>query len=139
MQQYLGVKLISAEPEERKVNDVTEQGYRIVYEDGYRSWSPKDVFEKAYRPITGLTFGLAVEAAKQGSKIARAGWNGKNMFVFLVPGSVFKVSRPPLLNIYALGTEIKYSAHLDMKTADGSIVPWLASQADVLAEDWMLI
>ncbi len=83
-----------------------------------------------------LNFGEALSLLKQGAKVARAGWNGKGMFVFLVPGSVFNVSRPPLLGIYPEGTEIRYHAHIDMKTADGMVVPWLASQTDVLAEDW---
>lgn len=83
-----------------------------------------------------MTFGEALELIKAGKKAARAGWNGKGMFVFLVPGSVFKVNRSPLLGIYPEGTEIRYHAHIDMKTADGQVVPWLASQTDVLAEDW---
>lgn len=86
-----------------------------------------------------LTFGGALAALKAGAKAARHGWDSKDMFVFLVPGSAFKVSRPPLLGIYAEGTEISYHAHIDMKTADGKIVPWLASQTDVLAEDWYLL
>lgn len=86
-----------------------------------------------------MTFGAAIELLKQGKKVSRAGWNGKGMFLFLVPGSTFKVNRPPLLGIYPEGTEINYLPHIDMKTADGSVVPWLASQADVLAEDWTVI
>ena len=61
------------------------------------------------------------------------------MFLFLVPGSTFKVNRAPLLGIYPEGTEINYHAHIDMKTADGTIVPWLASQTDVLADDWIVV
>jgi hypothetical protein len=86
-----------------------------------------------------MTFGGAIEALKNGEKVARSGWNGKGMFLFLVKGSTFKVNRPPLLGIYEEGTEINYCPHIDMKTADGSIVPWLASQTDVLAEDWTII
>lgn len=86
-----------------------------------------------------MEFGSAVVFLKAGQKVARAGWNGKSMFLFLVPGSTFKVSRPPLLGIYEEGTEVKYHAHIDMKTATGDIVPWLASQTDVLAEDWELL
>ena len=84
-------------------------------------------------------FGEALRLLKCGCKVARAGWNGKGMFIFLVSGSTFKVNRPPLLGIYPEGTEIKYHAHIDMKTATGEIVPWLASQTDVLAEDWEII
>lgn len=83
--------------------------------------------------------GWAVEQMRQGMKVCRAGWNGKGMFLFLVPGSTFKVNRPPLLGIYKEGTEINYLAHVDMKTADGSIVPWLCSQSDLLATDWVLV
>lgn len=135
MKKYLGVKIIEAESEIKN----GENGYKVVYEDGYVSWSPKDVFEKAYRRINNLTFGLAIEALKQGKKVARSGWNGKGMFLFLVAGSTFKVNRAPLLGIYPEGTEISYHAHIDIKTADGQIVPWLASQADMLAEDWEVV
>lgn len=84
-----------------------------------------------------MDFGDAIRALKAGKKVARDGWNGKGMFLFLVPGSHFAVSRAPLLGIYPEGAEIDYRSHIDMKTVDGSIVPWVASQTDVLAEDWM--
>jgi len=83
-----------------------------------------------------MDFSTALLALKAGKRVARAGWNGKGMFIFLVPGSVFQVSRPPLLGIYPEGTTVRYRAHIDMKTADGMVVPWLASQTDLLAEDW---
>lgn len=83
-----------------------------------------------------MDFSAALLALKAGKRVARAGWNGKGMFIFLVPGSVFQVSRPPLLGIYPEGTTVRYHAHVDMKTADGMVVPWLASQTDLLAEDW---
>lgn len=86
-----------------------------------------------------MDFGTALNGLKSGKKVARDGWNGKDMFLFLVPGSVFVVNRPPLLGIYPEGTEIKYHAHIDMKTAQGYVVPWLASQTDVLAEDWKFV
>ncbi len=85
------------------------------------------------------TFGWALEQLKNNKKVSRAGWNGKNMFLFLVPGSTFTVNRPPLLGIYVVGTVINYLPHIDMKTADGKIVPWLASQTDVLSEDWDIV
>lgn len=87
----------------------------------------------------GIDFGWALALVKDGKKVARAGWNGKGMFIFLVPGSTFKVNRAPLLGIYPEGTEINYHAHIDMRTADGQIVPWLASQTDMLAEDWDVV
>lgn len=86
-----------------------------------------------------MNIGQAVDALKTGHRVARAGWNGKDMFLFLVPGSRFEVNRPPLLGIYAEGTIIHYHSHVDMRTADGTIVPWLCSQTDLLAEDWGVV
>jgi hypothetical protein len=85
-----------------------------------------------------MNFGQALEALKTGSKLQREGWNGKGMFIFLVPGSTFQVNRPPLLGIYPEGTTINYHAHVDMKTADGQIVPWVCSHTDMLAADWVV-
>lgn len=85
-----------------------------------------------------MNFGQALEAVKNGAKAARQGWNGKDMFIFLVPGSTFQVNRPPLLGIYPEGTTINYHAHVDIRTADGQIVPWLCSQTDMLADDWQI-
>jgi len=86
-----------------------------------------------------LDFSHALAALKLGHRVQREGWNGKGMFLFLVPGSVFKVNREPLLSIVGEGTEVQYHAHIDMKTAQGYVVPWLASQADLLADDWYIL
>ena len=86
-----------------------------------------------------MDFSDALRLVKQGSRVARQGWNNKGMFIFLVPGSTFKVNRPPLLGIYPEGTQINYHGHVDMRTANGQVVPWLCSQTDMLAEDWQLI
>jgi len=161
MKEYIGTKIINAiqmnrleynefrgwELPEDEIGE--DEGYLVEYIDGgqantkeykgYVSWSPKEVFEKAYRENGKLTFGDAIEYLKKGKKVMRSGWNGKNMFLFLVPSSEFKVNRPPLLGIYEEGTEVKYHAHIDMKTANGDVVPWLASQTDMLAEDWSIL
>jgi hypothetical protein len=89
--------------------------------------------------IESMNFSDALNEIKAGKKVSRNGWNGKGMFVFLVPGSVFQASRPPLLGIYPEGTTIRYHGHVDMKTADGMVVPWLCSQTDLLAEDWGVV
>ena len=85
------------------------------------------------------TFGFskALELLNQGKRVARQGWNGEGMFVFLVQGSTFEVNRAPLNEFYAEGTEVTYRPHLDMKAADGTIGVWLASQTDILADDWV--
>ncbi|MNY81147.1 hypothetical protein D3C86_2225550 [compost metagenome] len=61
------------------------------------------------------------------------------MFLYLVPGSTFKVNREPLLSIYKEGTEINYRPHIDLKTADGSVATWSPSGSDALAEDWLIV
>jgi hypothetical protein len=86
-----------------------------------------------------LSFSDALVALKCKARVAREGWNGKGMFLFLVPGSTFVVNRAPLLGIYPEGTNINYLPHIDMKTADGSVVPWLASQSDLLSDDWVVV
>lgn len=87
-------------------------------------------------PDKFLTFSEALEIIKNGGRVARSGWNGKNMFLFLVNGSTFEVNREPLMSILGEGTVVNYHAHIDMRTADGTIVPWLASQTDLLSDDW---
>lgn len=86
-----------------------------------------------------MNFGRALEHLEAGYKLTRTGWNGKNMFVYLVPGSVFEVSRAPLLGIYPAGETITYRPHVDMRYADGTCGVWLASQSDMLANDWELV
>jgi len=152
MQHYIGLKEIDAQPmnlgdynKKRgwtipENEDPAREGYNVHYPDGYESWSPKETFEEAYRPIEdGITFSVALEKVLRGERMARKGWNGKGMFIFLVPGSHFTVNRPPLLGIYPEGTEIDYHGHIDMKTAQGDVVPWVASQSDLQAADWMVV
>jgi hypothetical protein len=86
-----------------------------------------------------MNFSDALTLVKQGNRARRKGWNGTGMFIFLVPGSEFSVSRPPLLGIYPEGTKVTYGSHIDIKTVDGSIRPWTASQADRLSDDWVLV
>lgn len=86
-----------------------------------------------------MDFGEVLRGLRMGNKYARTGWNGKDMFIYLVAGSTFICNRPPLLGIYPEGTEITYLSHIDMRTADGSCVPWLASQTDILAYDWEFV
>lgn len=86
--------------------------------------------------ISGNGIGWAVAQMRTGARVCRRGWNGRSQFIFLVPGSRFEVNRPPLLGIYSIGTWVSYQPHVDMRTTDGTIVPWLCSQSDLLALDW---
>jgi hypothetical protein len=133
-----------------------DEGYLVEYADGgvsndgrhagYISWSPKDVADRHYRPVDGMTFGMAIEAARLGKKISRAGWNGKGMWVIYNPGSFGEEIAMTAGSIYYnQGLKaVEILPHLDMFTvnADGrrAMLPgWLASQTDMLAEDWGIV
>jgi len=86
-----------------------------------------------------LNFGQALEALKRGEKVARVGWNGKGMWLVLQKG--YPDGIPINRNTAEAtglpeGTVCKFLPYIMMKTATGEFVPWLASQTDVLAEDW---
>lgn len=132
MIQYIGTKLIKAEPQEKD----GKAGYKVCYPDGYVSWSPKDVFEEAYRPTDGLSFGLAIEAAKKGKKIARSGWNGKNQYVELATNISYVSADGSVVNTEhdAIGNKA-----LAFVGTSGVQMGWLASQADMLADDWKIV
>ena len=116
-------------------------GYVAVnpYNEQDKWFIAKEFADNNYVLQEAFSFSVALEHLKAGRRVARKGWNGKGMFIFLVPGSTFKVNRPPLLGIYPEGTEVRYHSHIDMRTADGQIVPWLASQTDMLEDDWVLV
>lgn len=120
-----------------EIKDVSAGSYIVKYEDG--SFDLVDFYEETPVISEEFDFGGAIARLKDGMKVARKGWNGKGMFIFLVPGSSFKVNRPPLLGIYEEGTQINYLPHIDMRTADGHVVPWLASQSDMLSTDWVTV
>lgn len=87
---------------------------------------------------TNLTFGAAIEALKQGKRVARQGWNGKGMFIYLTKGSEVTQARDNVLDdIIRTKGSCTINGHIDMKAADDTIVcGWLASQTDMLSEDW---
>lgn len=94
--------------------------------------------------IDGLTFGTAVEALKQGQRVARAGWNGKGMYLWLLPAAQVKAEwcREPHLKAVAEanGGAIEALGSIRMMTADRKVLTgWLASQTDILAEDWVVL
>jgi hypothetical protein len=152
MQKYIGVKIITGEPMTAiEFNDNvrplkylgdSQEGYKVTYEDGYVSWSPKDVFENAYRHMAGLTFGLAVEAVKKGHKIARKGWNGKGMFVVYQKGYPQGIpSNKQTADAWGMneGDLFKCEPYLQIQMVNGSHSMWVPSINDVLAEDWEVV
>lgn len=90
------------------------------------------------------TFGEALEALKQGKRIAREGWNGKGMYLWLLPAASVKAEwcREPHLKevAEANGGEIEALGSIRMMTADRKVLTgWLASQTDMLSEDWTVL
>lgn len=141
-QDYYGIKRITAWPERKEFpfppparGSRLREGYAVKYEDGYVSWSPKEVFEKAYQPLTALSFGHAVQAMKEGCRVARSGWNGKGMWLSLV----LKDGWTAVIITTPSDPDLKYLSWIGMKTADNKFVPWLASQTDILADDWQIV
>lgn len=99
--------------------------------------------------IQTFTFGEAIRRLKAGQKVARKGWNGKGMYLYLVHG--FDCDKENLRNEASLhlpedemamhGTGVAtFLSHIDMRTASGDVcVGWLASQTDMLSEDWVIV
>jgi hypothetical protein len=137
MPTFIGVKIITACPEpcpsDRYKSKVGDPGYMVKYEDGYTSWSPQDAFEAKYRRTNNMNFGLAIEAMRKGYAVARKGWNGKGIYCKLqVPGAGSKMTSP---YIYIDTTGLR----TDNQDAPKILVPWLASQTDMLADDWTIM
>ena len=161
MKQYIGTKVISSMPMTRAEyneyrgwdlpgnEDGMDDGYLVEYLDGgkpndfrhtgYISWSPKAQHDAAYRPCDAMTFGLAVEALKKGLKVARAGWNGKGMFVYFVPPASYPVQTGAAKAHFGEGAMVPYNAYMAIKNVNETVSTWVPSVNDCLAEDWTLV
>lgn len=150
MQRFIGTKQVKAEEmtlgefhrqqggQVPSDVDAGRQGFLVEDEiTGERDWVADAEFD--FNPVNKLTFGVAAENAKKGARIARAGWNGRNMFLFYAHGKTVEVTSPPLTNIYPQGTKVRKSPYLAMKTAQNDIVPWTPSIPDSLADDWFIV
>lgn len=128
--------------------------------DGYLAFSPRGAFDEGYSPIRpvehhksfegggrGLSFGQAIEQLKAGARVARDGWNGKGMWLSLsgpLPGREIAFENFWSSNnadyARANGGSATVLPCITMKTATGEILMgWLASQSDMLAEDWCVV
>lgn len=169
MKPYIGTKLVNAQPMNRADYNLlrgwelpadengADEGYLVEYIEGgkanaehyagYVSWSPADVFLRAYGPVTGMTFGAALDALKAGLRVARSGWNGKGMWLSLSGG--MEPREVMAANFWSLNNA-RYASEqggaarvlpcITMKTAAGEILMgWLASQSDMLSEDWEVV
>lgn len=155
MKKYIGTKPVKARPctktEAVKLlghdfgkTDGGEEGYLVEYDTGYQSWCPKKQFEDANRSDGNFNFGDAIYLLKLGYCVARKGWNGEGMYLSRQDGAIIPVENARGGAALAMANEgfdkIEICPHIDMRSADGKcVVGWLASQTDMLAEDWCIV
>lgn len=131
---YYGTKRVTAWPENKVSPDtepgdfIVKDGYAVKYADGYVSWSPKDVFEAAYKPIDAMGFEGALAAMKAGHKVVRQMWvefYGSETICLVVKGERIGV-------VYAEDAQNDW---------DDNWLDWRANvdSGDLLAEDWMIV
>jgi len=168
MKKFIGLKEINAAPMDRLAynnfrgwalpsdENGSDKGMLVEYIDGgaantkelkgYVSWSPMDVFDNAYKPVDNMDFSSALFLMKQGYKVARAGWNGKGMWIIRVPGTKVATLVPgtPYAKALPKRKTVEILPHFDMYTTNAkgrrAMLPgWLASQSDMDANDWMVV
>jgi hypothetical protein len=164
MKKYIGTKMIKARPMTRaeynkyrgwelpEDEDGDDKGFLVEYIDGgqpnhqnhkgYISWSPENVFNRAYRSISGMSFGLAIEAMKAGCKVARAGWNGKGMFVVYQKGYPDGIPcNKQTAEAFGIneGDLFKCRPYMQLKCSDGACQMWQPSVSDCLECDWEIV
>lgn len=164
MKQHVGTKIINAKPMNRLDYNVfrgwelptdengSDEGYLVEYVDGgkpntseyngYVSWSPKEQFDNAYKASGNLSFGDAVVYLKQGFKVSRKGWNGKNMYVILMngyPEGIPANKETAIKHDIEEGSLIKVRPHFALWTAQQDLAGWTPSGSDCLANDWEIV
>lgn len=133
---YFGTKAIKATPKLKDAGDGQDTllaGYEVIYEDGYTSWSPRNTFEKAYRENGQLSFGHVFDALQQGMRVRRAGWNGKDMWVYRWVSGLIHSD----FELYELAGMVgtMTSMYL-MKGANNELFPWTPNMMDLNNWDW---
>lgn len=163
MKKYIGTKVIDAapawringrvylkdEPQPDVKKLLVEDGYKVIYEGGYKSWYPKDVFEKAYHEVKVMNFGGAINCLKAGIAVRRKGWNGKGLFVVKqVPAQIGADIIPKMQSLPQSAKNILMSRenpHIDYTNQmliinpDGRADSWVPSSSDVFADDWEVV
>lgn len=151
MKKYIGTKEVLAQPMSAEVfytlkgggwaypgkTNPKDEGYHVRYSDGYESWCPKEQFESAYRCFDDeMNFGHAIELMKNGYKVARKGWNGKNQYIELATNISYVNAAKEVVNSEhdAIGNKA-----IAFVGTSGIQMGWLASQADMLATDWRVV
>ena len=151
MKKYIGTKVVFAKPMTRGEYNLyrgwqipanenpDDNGYLVKYSDNYESWSPAAAFDESYHLTDRMSFGHAIMCMKMGHRVARCGWNGKGQYVFLADDVAFHTNAD-ISEFYGSADGVYAAPMLVLRTAQGNLQPgWLASQSDMLAEDWMIV
>lgn len=108
-----------------------DEGFIVERQDGSESWVPKELFLDTHSVSGVMAFGSAIEVLKTGGKVAREGWNGKGIFIYILRGMGEMTN--PYIAIDTTGLQTNNPA------APKCCVPWAPSQTDMLAEDWTVV
>ena len=149
MKQYIGTKTVKAMPmtmteaqkvlgRELKPATLEEDGYLVEYKDGYKSWSPKNVFEEAYREVDSINFGKVINLLKSGLAVRRKCWSG-NKFLYYVPMASYQAMTDIAKSIADKDGKVLYKEYIAIRCKDGDIGFYTPTQCDVLAEDWEVV
>ena len=123
-----------------KDENPADDGYLVIYNkdtpEHYESWTPKKQLDEGYSLVSGdgFSFGIAVSHLKAGKAVTRKGWNGKGMFLYYVSADSYPAKTDIAKN--AIGDMVPYRDYIAMKTVNNEVVPWVASQSDILVDDW---
>jgi hypothetical protein len=161
MDSYIGTKVVFARPMTRedaekhldriirsgKVTECGEdEGYLVLYKNGYQSWSPSDAFGETYRRTDGMSFGFAIEAIKEGHFVAFCGWKEADQFIYFVEGTTVPIENlrgncAKAIDASANTAPVQdICGHIDMKAADGSIIVGRSpSQREMLTDGWYIV
>lgn len=126
-------------PCEQGSNTVVQEGYTFIGDSKYPEFVEKDKFEKRFTPAENISFSYALDALKRGGRIARKGWNGKGMYVFLADNVEFSTEAD--ISEFENSEDGVYTSEMMvLRTAQGTFQPgWLATQSDILADDWYVL
>lgn len=121
-------------------NAMVEAGVKVDATVSIENYANSDIVAtKTAVNITCMDFGDAVRALKEGKKVARKGWNGKGMFLYFVPAGNYSPCTEVAKQLVNEDGLVPYAPYIAMKTAQGYVVPWLASQTDILSNDWEIV
>ncbi|WP_314972813.1 DUF2829 domain-containing protein [Comamonas testosteroni] len=86
-----------------------------------------------------MNFGDAIKELKLGKRLQRTGWNGKGLFIYLVPAASYPVQTGAAKEHFGAGAMVPYAAYLALKNVDETVSTWAPSINDTLAEDWQVV